>query len=186
MTQADSKNTTPTPAVSTRRRFLTQAAGIAAGAGLAAMAAASVPSTAFADPASGSVHAAIEAHKAAWAAYEVDVTSRLEAALPKDRRQSDYWEVFETDDPRWIEHGRTLEALSSAYDDASIALLNLEPATLAGLLMLVSYIADLERRGLESWPDVEEEGMRRATWDKCLLRLIADALGRIGGVGMVV
>src|ERR1700694_1801552 len=117
MAQVNSENSTSMPVVQSRRRFLSQAAGIAAGAGLAAMAAASVPSTAFADPASGSVHAAIEAHKAAWAAYEVDGTSRLEAALPKDRRQSDYWEVFETDDPRWIEHGRTLEALSSAYDD---------------------------------------------------------------------
>jgi hypothetical protein len=125
-------------------------------------------------PASSPVNAAIEAHKAAWAAYgvEVDVTTRLETALPKDRGQSD---------PRWIAHKRALGALNSAYDDASIALLNLEPATLADLLELVSYIADLERRGLESWPDVEDEDMGPTTWDKCLLCLIEDTLGRIAG-----
>jgi hypothetical protein len=136
-----------------------------------------------ADTAADPIFAAIEAHKAAWAAYgvEVDVTHRLEATLPKDRRQSDPRETFETDDPRWIAHERALEALSSAYDDTSIALLNLEPATLADLLALVSYIADLERRGLESWPNVEDESMRRPTWDKCLLSLIEDTLVRIGG-----
>jgi hypothetical protein len=47
--------------------------------------------------------------------------------------------------------------------------------------MLVSYIADLERRDLESWPNVEDEGMRHPTWDKCLLSLIEDTLVRING-----
>jgi hypothetical protein len=131
--------------------------------GAAVMAAAAEIPTAetSADTAADSIFAAIEAHKAAWAAYgvEVEVTSRLERALPTDRRRSDSREAFETDDPRWIAHEQALEALSNAYDDASIALLNLEPATLADLLTLVSYIADLERRGLESWPNVEEEGI---------------------------
>jgi len=131
--------------------------------------------------------AAIEAHKAAWAAYgvEVNMTDKLERALPKDQRQSSFtpegpW-IVETDDPRWIAHERAMEELNSAYDDASIALLNLEPATTADLLALVSYIVDLEARGAESWPDVEDELMRRATWNKCFHRLIADALDRIGG-----
>ena len=110
---------------------------------------------------------------------------RLETTLPKDQRQSSFtpegpW-IVETDDPRWIAHERAMEELNGAYDDASIALLNLEPATIADLLALVSYIADLEARGAESWPDVEDKQMRRATWNKCFHRLIADALGRIGG-----
>ena len=183
MKQTDRVHSTPpTNTPTSRRRFLSVSAGIAA-----AVAAVSIPSTALAGPASGPMHAAIEAHKAAWAAYgvEVNMTDKLERALPKDQRQSSFtpegpW-IVETDDPRWIAHERAMEKLNSAYDDASIALLNLEPATTADLLALVSYIVDLEARGAESWPDVEDELMRRATWNKCFHRLIADALDRIGG-----
>ena len=182
MKQTDRVLGTPlTNTPTSRRRFLSASAGIAA-----AVAAVSIPSTALAGPTSGPMHAAIEAHKAAWAAYgvEVNVTDRLETALPKDKRQSSgSWDgltIVETDDPRWIVHERALEALSNAYDDASIALLNLEPATAADLLALVSYIVDLEARGAVFWPEVEDERMRRSTWDKCFHRLIADALGRIG------
>src|ERR1700737_952178 len=70
-------------------------------------------------PAFRPVYAAIEAHKAAWAAYGVEVKNndRLEAALPKDRRQSSFsWdglEIVETDDPRWIAHERAMESLSN-------------------------------------------------------------------------
>ena len=175
-------STPPTNSPTSRRRFLSVSAGIPA-----AVAAVSIPSTALAGPTSGLVQAAIEAHKAAWSAYgvEVNVTDRLETALPKDMRQSsgnawDGLKIVETDDPSWIAHVQTLEALSNAFDDASIALLNLEPATAADLLALVSYIVDLEARGVEFWPDVEDERMQRSTWDKCFHRLIADALGKIG------
>src|SRR5437879_1843917 len=51
MSQADSTNSTPMPAVATRRRFLSQAAGVAAGGTVLALAAIQ-PADAMAAPAS--------------------------------------------------------------------------------------------------------------------------------------
>jgi hypothetical protein len=51
MTQAKTENTTPTPAVSTRRRFLSQAAGVAAGGSVLAVAGVSAAVAAGGPPA---------------------------------------------------------------------------------------------------------------------------------------
>jgi hypothetical protein len=65
MAQVDSKNITAAPADPTRRRFLSQAAGVAAGGTVLALA--SLPASAAADP----VFALIEAHRAAAAALTI-------------------------------------------------------------------------------------------------------------------
>lgn len=133
------------------------------------------------------IHAAIEAHKAAWAALgmQVDNTDILEAVLPRERRKvygdrEDDHQLSQTDDPRWTAHQEALSAANARVDDCAIALLLLEPTTIADLVVLVTYISDAETRGANSWPDVEEEGMRFATWDKCFHRQIKAALARMG------
>ena len=70
MAQADSNNSTPMPVVSTRRRFLSQAAGAAAG-GTALALAPIPPAPAAAAPAGllDPVFSLIEAHRTARAAY---------------------------------------------------------------------------------------------------------------------
>jgi len=72
MAQADSNNSTPMPVVSTRRRFLSQAAGAAAG-GTALALAPIPPAPAAAAPAGllDPVFGLIEAHRTARAAYLV-------------------------------------------------------------------------------------------------------------------
>jgi hypothetical protein len=71
MAQADSKNSIAAPAVSTRRRFLSQAAGVAAGgtvlalATVSATANAAAPMAALASPDVDPIFALIEEYRAA-------------------------------------------------------------------------------------------------------------------------
>src|SRR5258706_10605865 len=100
MSKAETTNTT-------RRRFLSQAAGVAAGSAALTMAGA-MPSPAAGlqnVPADDPIYAAIEAHKAARAAVvsTVNANEALVEELPRDKRQSNVtaWgeEIIETDDP---------------------------------------------------------------------------------------
>ncbi len=70
MAQVDSENSTALPAVSTRRSFLSQAAGVAATG--TAIALAALPERAAADP----VFALIETHKATEAALDIAIAEK--------------------------------------------------------------------------------------------------------------
>jgi hypothetical protein len=104
------------------------------------------------------IFAAIEAHKAAFAASDAawHHLSDLEEELPKDLRRSwiDVWEtkIVETDDPRWIEAEKASNQLADAETEAAIELINVEPVTLAGAAALMRYVADMEANGC-LWPD---------------------------------
>jgi hypothetical protein len=193
MTQADSVHSTPptntsapTPK-SSRRGFLVQAAGVAAGgaalgAGLplpASPAATAQSSAAEADP----IFAAIEAHRRAVAAHgeAVDTENALEVSLPDDQSQSriTVWEetIVETDDPRWPAAGRARMAASKSMDDLAIDLLNTEPATVAGIEALLRYFADQEQ---EIFPEeVSHDDGSEGTFGAYLVRHAADALRKI-------
>ena len=84
MTRADGSNSTLMRAVTTRRRFLSTAVGIAAGS--TALALANPVLAAANDP----VFAAIEVHKAARLAFENAVSrgSALEQELPREKTRS--------------------------------------------------------------------------------------------------
>jgi hypothetical protein len=178
-------NTSALTPQSSRRGFLVQAAGVAAGgaalgAGLplpAAPAATMQSSGAEADP----IFAAIEAHRRAIAAHgeAVGIEMALEVSLPDDRRLTDAWEdkIVETDDPRWPAALRAVSAASSAMDDAAIDLVNTEPATLAGIEALLRYFADQEDA---LFPDEvsNDEGSDEA-FGACLVRHAADAIGKV-------
>jgi len=190
MIQADSVHSTPptntsapTPQ-SSRRGFLVQAtavaaAGAAIGVGLPLPAPIAAPlqsSDAEADP----IFAAIEAHRKAVAAHEkaVDLEMALEESLPDDQRQTvGKEEIVETDDPRWLAALRVVSAASNAMDDAAIDLVNIEPATVAGVEGLLRYFADDEDN---SFPDGVDRGDgSEETFGTYLARHAADALRKI-------
>jgi hypothetical protein len=193
MAKADSVHSTPptntsapTPH-SSRRGFLVQAAGVAAGgaaigAGLplpASTTASAQISDAEADP----IFAAIEAHRRAVAAHAeaVETETALEVSLPEDQRQSDItaWEekIVETDDPRWLAAVRARWEASNSMDDLAIDLLNIEPTTVAGTEALLRHFADHDE-GLLPDRVCNDDGSVEA-FGASLVRHAADALGKI-------
>jgi hypothetical protein len=193
MIQADSVHSTPptnTPAVHSRRGFLTQAAGVVAGGAALGMA---IPLPAPAATPQGvpdPILEAIEAHKAARATWLEWVCrhSDLEQELPKEKRQSniDVWEevIIFADDPRWIEAERELKRTSDLETDAAVVLLNVQPTTQAGILALLNYAVAADTDG-EGWPDSlqSDDGKITRRWQFFLIEGVAEALA--GMVGMV-
>jgi hypothetical protein len=151
-----------------RRDLLAGAAAIVPAAGLAA-----IPLRAAQEP--DPIFAAIEAHKAAGAAFEAAVEREmdLEEALPKEARQSSItvWEyvIVETDDPRWIEAVKANDETCDAVDELAWAFIEHPPTTAAGAAALTAYIGDAS----EGWfPD---------GFQPVINRVLAGALGRIVG-----
>jgi hypothetical protein len=173
------------------RRFLMNSivalplAGVATSSALAADALARPEASQDPDP----IFAAIAAHEASLRALSVglNVMYTLEEELPKELRKSnvDAWEevIVETDDPRWIESEKNVHALFEADGDAAIGLINVEPATLAGLAALMRHVTEYERKG-DSWPaGLEEDAGAKPTsigkdWAIYLHRNIASLLER--------
>jgi hypothetical protein len=194
MAQADSKNSMVTSAAPTRRRFLSQAAGVAAGGAALALATTAPASAATApasplDPANVSpvsadpIFAAIETHKAAVVAVEsqVSVHSELERSLPREKRESsvDAFEekIVATDDPRWIECERAVIRSFDAETDAACALLDVRPTTIAGVLALLHYANTADVDG-EAWPrELEsDDGDKTRSWHYFLIDSLAEVL----------
>jgi hypothetical protein len=132
MAQVDSENSTAMPVVSTRRHFLSQAAGLAAGGSVLAMG--QIPPTSAAAAPAGSpdpVYGLIEAHRAAAAAHSVALKEQAH-----------------------LEDGDT-EAECHADMDAFHVLIETAPTTLAGLVAWVAYLDEV--RTVEAWM-FEEQG----------------------------
>jgi hypothetical protein len=70
----------------------------------------------------------------------------MEGVIPEEKRKTLHVdeEVFETDDPRWLAHKRTLRALFDAESDAECALADIVPTT-AGVCAILKYGAEEER-----------------------------------------
>jgi hypothetical protein len=183
MAQADSNISTTAPVDSTRRRFLSQAAGVAAGSAVLATGA-TIPAPAEALPrVPDPILAAIEAHRAVTVELHsvLAVQSGLERTLPRDKRQSsiDAWEekIIATDDPRWIECERAVHATFDAETDAAIELLNVRPATMLGLIALLQYVTDADLDG-EAWPRelLSDDGTKTRSWHHFFVENLADFL----------
>lgn len=194
MAQVDSENSTAMPAglagssaQSSRRNFLAQAAAAVAG-GAAIGATLPLPGSAGAservpDP----IYAAIEAHKAARAAFEGAVRqhSVFERELSKDKRRStiDVWEetIVETDDPRWIDCERSVIRFMDAETEAACVLVNVLPTTVAGVLALLRYAVEADTDG-EGWPPVlESDDGQTRSWRHLLLANLAEILPELTG-----
>jgi hypothetical protein len=109
MAQVDSNNTIAAPVDQTRRRFLSQTAGVAAGGAVLALATIP-PALAAAAPAGAPdpVFGLIETHRRATQALGDSIARycELEETLPSEVRRSSInsWEenIVETDAPEWI------------------------------------------------------------------------------------
>ncbi|MGY3605127.1 MULTISPECIES: hypothetical protein [unclassified Bradyrhizobium] len=171
---------------SSRRAFLAQAAAVAAGAAALGAALPVSGSAAAAGLAPDSILQVIEKHKAAYAAYgaAIDHSGDMEREVPKERRRSDFdasgEEIFETDDPRWIESQRAVSRTSREVDEVAIELLNVRPTTLAGLCALVRYAIDHDVDGMH-WPARLEDGDIERSWHYFLLESILEVLPALGG-----
>jgi hypothetical protein len=164
---------TNTPVDPTRRCFLSQAAGVAAGGTVLALA--TIP-PALAEHAPAGLPAspdpifeAIEAHRLTHLSlYDaLRLHSQLEDEIPGDLRKSliSVWEpkIIETDDPRWIANEHDVHHAHSAEIDAAIELVNVKPATTAGIVALLEYVLLCERGG-DVWPDNlgDDDGKERS------------------------
>jgi hypothetical protein len=168
MTRAESVHSTPptnTPIDTTRRGFLGGTAAaltIGTAVNVAALAA-TRPAAAVSDP----ILAAIEAHKAAWAAEEEAHRqfSAFEDELADNQRLQ-----YERRTAEESRRGRELEAARdtafSRQQAAAIALLGVEVTTLPGLLALLQHVQKYDDATYcEAWPthlvlDEEDEGTR--------------------------
>jgi hypothetical protein len=143
MPKADRVHSTPptnTPIsqvdATSRRRFLSQAAGVAAGgtvlalATVSATADAAVPVASLTPSGIDPIYAAIERHKQAAAVWDaaVDVRSNIND-LQMTAKQRD-----ELDGP--------VEGARDALDDAAIDLINTAPTTLAGIARALNFMRE--------------------------------------------
>jgi hypothetical protein len=156
----------------TRRRFLSTAAA------LAAPVAVSMPADALgADP----IFEAIEVHKAARLAFENAVSrgSALEKELPREKTRSwiTIWEeeIVETDDPRWIDSVREVHRTSDAATDAAYALANVAPTTMAGVVGLLQYAIGIRP---EEWPEgvQSDDDTETRPWHTFLIEMLIAVL----------
>jgi hypothetical protein len=165
MTQADSVlSTPPTNAPTSRRRFLSAAATLAAGS--AALGLAIPPAAATDDP----IFVAIEAHKAAFARViaAIDVEQAAEAATPKGVRKTD---------ERYLEAGKAVGAAWETEGDAAIELVSVRPESMAGVMALLNYAISADSDG-ETWPRdlLSDDGETSGSWHHFLIQNLAEIL----------
>jgi hypothetical protein len=121
-------------------------------AGAASLPAISVPAFAKStDP----VFAAIEAHRLAWAQFEVTTRQQsvLEETVPPERRQTRLHQsiIVDTDDPRWIVAERTSGAALERVGEAERALIGITPTSIPGVITLLGYVADHAEKTVDAW-----------------------------------
>jgi hypothetical protein len=129
---------------------------------------------------------AIEAHRSAAIATRaaLDFHSDMDELLPIDKCHSSItaWEekIVATDDPRWIAAERGLHCAHSAETDAAVALVNIKPTTLAGVLALLRYAVAADPDG-ESWPELlPDEGAKLSRpWHHFLIANLSEVLPRM-------
>lgn len=170
------------PNDTTRRSFLSTAAALAA-----SVAVVTVPAAALAgDP----IYAAIEVHKAAVATVRraLDRHTALERELPAAKRRSSVTangeEIVATDDPRWIASEREVFSVFDAETDAACTLVDIIPATMAGVIALLQYAnaADADGHGFPSdlYADDADAAAGKSfatrTWQHFLIANLSEAL----------
>jgi hypothetical protein len=148
-----------------RRRFLSTAAALAAGG--AALGLAIPPALAPDDP----IFAAIEQHKATFVRViaAIDDEHAVEAAIPKGPTKGI--------DPRLIDSRKATSAAWKAEGDAAIELVNVRPATMAGVVALLNYAISADTDG-ETWPRelLSDDGKTIRSWHHFVIQNLAEIL----------
>jgi hypothetical protein len=155
-------------------------------AAVAALPALAVPAAAIAAVAPDPILAVIEAHRRAWADLGTECKNQevLEGEISSERRCSDPYSIEPGDDPRWIALEHAMRAVHSRIGNATDAMIEIEPTTIAGAAALLSYAAEHVRVSGANWPEgyespepasdwVKEHGL---TWNTMLHMHIAKAL----------
>jgi hypothetical protein len=168
---AKAKRVHSTPPLNTptsRRRFLSATATLAAGS--AALGLAIPPAFATDDP----IFIAIVTHKAAFARVmaAIDIEQAVEASIPKEMRL----QIHETDE-RWLESRKAVSAAWEAEGDAAIELVNVYPTTMAGVMALLEY-AISDDTDAETWPQdlLSDDGETGGSWHHFLIRNLTEIL----------
>lgn len=161
MAQVNPEISTPMPALSTRRRFLSQAAGVAAGGTVLALAtippaeAVVAPVGALASPDVDPIFALISRHRAEEQAYEAALVARDE--LHDEER---------------------VQQLCDSCWELEWALANTVPTSVAGVAALLRYANECEDQG-DEWPDTDTIGSEG--WHYQLRQTAARALEALLG-----
>jgi hypothetical protein len=154
------KDNTPT----SRRRFLSAAATLAAGSAASGLA---IPPAFATDP----IFAAIEAHKAAFVRViaAIDVEHAVQAEIPKGPTK---WS-----DPRLIDSRKATSAAWEVEGDAASELVNVHPTTMAGVIALLDYAISADRDG-ETWPRelLADDGETDRSWHYFLIQNLKEIL----------
>jgi hypothetical protein len=132
MAQANTNNSTPMPVDQTRRRFLSRAAGVAAGGTVMAMA--TIPAASAAVAPAGSldpVFALIAAHKQAVGTVD-GIVAEINRAVESDEQAA-------------LERGPLSETGSIEFD-MFLALTEAVPTALAGVVALVTYLDEVNKK----------------------------------------
>jgi hypothetical protein len=198
MAKADSVHSTPRLNTSaTRRRFLSQSAGMAAGGAILALATIP-PAAAVAAPTrpaakSEAIYGLIEDHKAAFAAEDAAIRrySELEEAIPEERRRGDTsaWEVIEvaTDDPQWTAACHAYNDATLKVDQIAIEMLEAPISSYEGLAAVMGYAGEHIAAG-NRWPcDLEGDGIAGREgclydWETALLVKAASTMRQLNAV----
>jgi hypothetical protein len=159
---------------SSRRLFLVQAAGAAAG-GAALGAVLPLPLSAAtsqgdADP----ILAAIAAHKLAFANV---ISAICVQDVVEDEIQKEKCRRSEDVNPRWIEAQKVVSLAWRAEESAAIELVIVRPTTVAGTIALLNYAISADRDG-ETWPQevVADDGETIRSWHHFLVQNLAELL----------
>lgn len=109
----------------------------------------------------------------------------IEAAVPSERRKSNIvgalygapdWQVA-GDDPRWIAHFETACRTGIEHEAAAMALVSFDTISLAGAVALLEYVAGVEAKDPEAWPDfVDQEDGKNHSWHYFLIASLVEIL----------
>jgi hypothetical protein len=185
-------------AAPTRRRFLSQVAGVAAGGAILALAT-NPPAPAVAALTGTAanpevIFGLIEDHRAAVASEDMAWTyySELEVAIPEEQRRGDTMfrlEVTEvaTDDPRWTAACYACGDASLNTDQIALDMLDAPISSAEGLTALLAYAGEhiaaghLWPRDLDGREMVGREGCLYH-WETALLVKAAETMRKLSGV----
>jgi hypothetical protein len=108
------------------------------------------------------IFAAIDHHKAAWAAFEAALArentteERLSVTAPEKLKSNFYGGTFtivETYDPEYAMAVRATYEAADEHKSAAAALLNIAPTTIAGVVTMLDYAYQFESKHVDCFPD---------------------------------
>ena len=124
---------------------------------LAGAASAAVAIPAAAAPMPDPIFAAIEAHRAAWAALEKDCSRLSDESTPE--AEAEFYR------------------LNDAVEEAAGILVETQPTTMAGAVALLRHVAEHEGQG--DTFDLEDEDGKTGPWSYFMHQTLADALEKM-------